>query len=613
MRESLPVALVCMPFFVAARPSIQIGLLHALATRAGFPAVSHHLNLNLARRIGAADYDALSSHRRHMTGEWLFSYAAFGDEAASEEEYFSAFPDELTWAADELGKGPAFFEHLRRVVLPEFVDECAAHDWSQYRVVGFTSTFQQNVASLALARRIKESFPDVVTLFGGANFEDEMGPEYVRAFPFIDLAVVGEADAAFPLVLQRLAAGEDLSDVPGLVRRCGGVVVGQPAAPTTDLDRLPTPVYDEYFERQAALGLDRSTTWSLPFESSRGCWWGKKHHCTFCGLNGLGMTFRAKGADKVLAELSDLSSRHRITFFEATDNILDMSYIDALFDRVRRDRLDYQFFYEVKANLTKAQIRALFEGGVRWVQPGIESLSTPVLQLMRKGATMLQNVRLLKWCRYFGIRVSWNLLWGFPGETAEFYAEELDVLRRIGHYEPPAGCGRIWLERFSPNFDRNQFPAVDVRPEASYVLTYPQTVDLNKAAYFFDYHFEDTLPQEAHRETGEFIKEWRSRAASETKDLLHYRRTAKELFIDDRREGWPAGTHVFEAPFTDLYLYCDETSRSATEATAHLESEGRHIGIDSVREALRVFVARGLMVSEGDRYLSLALPLQPNR
>ena len=48
-------------------------------------------------------------------------------------------------------------------------------------------------------------------------------------------------------------------------------------------------------------------------------------------------------------------------------------------------------------------------------------LSTHVLKLMRKGTSMLQNLRLLKWCRYYGIEVAWNLIWGFPGETEEDY------------------------------------------------------------------------------------------------------------------------------------------------------------------------------------------------
>ena len=612
-----PVALVCMPFFVAERPSIQLGLLHAIAARQGFPVESHHLNLDLSKRLGSQNYHALCSHRRHMTGEWLFSHAAFGDAAASEEQYFARFPDEVRWAERELSGGADYLTRLRREVLPEFIDHCASMAWNEYRAVGFTSTFQQNVASIALARRIKEAWPEVLTVFGGANFEDEMGPEYVRTFPCIDLAVVGEADAAFPLLLEKLAAGEDPGTVPGVTRRCGRrVTVTPPAGPTVDLDGLPTPHYDEYFARQMTLEIEPAETWSVPFETSRGCWWGKKHHCTFCGLNGTGMAFRSKRPARVLAELAELSARHRITFFEATDNILDMQYVDTLFDSLRQQHLDYQFFYEVKSNLTKEQIGKLCDGGVRWVQPGIESLSTPVLKLMRKGTTMLQNVRMLKWCRYFGVRVSWNLLWGFPGERLEFYADELTVLKTISHLEPPGGCGRIWLERFSPYFfDRDVFKATNVQPEASYAYAYPDGIDLQKAAYFFDYDFADTLPDETHRATGELISAWRVRAGTSTSraDYLRYRRTGSVLLIDDHRAGWPIGTHTFTGPVADLYLFCDETARSAPDVTAHLRAAGHEVTIDDVRTTLHGFVERGLMVSEGDRFFSLALPSQPRR
>ncbi len=61
-------------------------------------------------------------------------------------------------------------------------------------MAGFTSTFQQNTPSFALARRLKQRFPRIVTVFGGANFDDEMGPELVRAVDCVDIAVIGEGD-----------------------------------------------------------------------------------------------------------------------------------------------------------------------------------------------------------------------------------------------------------------------------------------------------------------------------------------------------------------------------------------------------------------------------------
>jgi ribosomal peptide maturation radical SAM protein 1 len=606
-----------MPFYAAVQPSIQVGLLRAIARQAGFAADSFHLNLDLSALLGPDFYDVICN--RHMVGEWLFSVAAFGPDATPDDaEYFAKFPQEITWV-EEADRDAAYLSALRHEVLPHYIEDClGAVDWGRYQVVGFSSTFQQNVASLALARRIKERHPAVTVVFGGANMDGEMGPEYVRAFPFLDYAVVGEGDAVFPALLRGLAAGGPAPDLPGLARRTDlGVRCCGQAPPVRDLDALPTPDYDEYFERAGQLGLLRHPqyAWAIPFESSRGCWWGQKHHCTFCGLNGLGMAYRAKSPRRVLGELSEQARKHRITFFEASDNILDPKYAQEFFTAVRETRTDYQFFYEVKANLSREQVHALYSGGVRWVQPGIESLSSHVLQLMRKGCTMLQNVRLLKWCRYYRVRVSWNLLWGFPGETEQDYREALAVMRLIPHLEPPGGSSRIWLERFAPYFfDRERFPVRQVRPEASYRYVYPGHLALDKVAYFFDYTMEGTVPDEALRETQGWLAEWRRRWRSDRPDTLSYRRTLDALFVDDNRGPERRGTHTFYGPLARAYEFCSDTMRSVPQVRRHLGEGpgGQQFAEEEVRAALEGFCRSGLMVSDDGQYFSLALPANPN-
>src|SRR5436853_412005 len=83
---------------------------------------------------------------------------------------------------------------------------------------------------------------------------------------------------------------------------------------------------------------------------------------------------------------------------------------------------------------------------VRGGQPGIESLSTHVLKLMRKGVRSVDNVNLLRWTLYYRIRVSWNLIWGFPQETEEDYVAQENLIQKIVHLPPPAAYGRIWME-----------------------------------------------------------------------------------------------------------------------------------------------------------------------
>jgi len=613
--DTFRIALVCMPFARASLPSIQIGLLTAIAEQAGFSTDTYHLNLELAARLTSEIYEPLCDHRHHMTGEWLFSVAAFGEQAHGDDEaYFTAFPDEVAWA-DKQGMDAAYFSCLRHEILPRYIEDCLAMvDWERYWVVGFSSTFQQNVACLALARRIKERYPTVKILFGGANFEGEMGPEYVRAFPFIDFAIVGEGDLAFPALLRCLAAYEPPTDLPGLVMRTDeGITFYGQAPPVRDMDALPTPNYEEYFERVKHFGLKHLRM--IPFESSRGCWWGQKHHCTFCGLNGLGMTYRVKSPRRVFAELSEQARKHRISFFEAVDNILDLKYLQDFFRTIQETNTDYQFFYEVKANLTHEQIRTLYRGGVRSIQPGIESMSSHVLQLMRKGCTMLQNVRILKWCRYYNINVGWNLIWGFPGEAEEDYQQELEVLKLITHLQPPEGNGRIWLERFAPYFsDRAMFPVHHIRPEASYSYVYPPHVALEKVAYFFDYQMENTVADHVHNETQEFVKEWRHRWHSRSPDTLLYRRMQDALYIDENRGPGRRFSYVFDGPWALIYEYCSETMRTIGYVVEYLQTAlgwPRFTDTD-VRAALEEFCRLGLMLSEDSKYLSLALPVNPN-
>ena len=611
-------AIVCMPFASSDRPSIQLGLIGAIARRAGYETDLFHFNLNLAQELSPLLYEHLCQSRKHMTGEWLFSLAAFDAAAPSSvADYFDAFPGERDWAA-EIGLSVEQLAELRAVRLPRFVEACARSvPWTQYRAVGFSSLFQQNVASLALARRIKAESPSTRIIFGGANMEGEMGAEFARAFPWVDFVVSGEADEVFPDLLRVIYAGDTTPNLPGVFARTSvGVSGGGHAGPTQNLDDLPMPDYRDYFDQATALGLVDAykATWTLPIETSRGCWWGQKHHCTFCGLNGLGMKFRSKSVERMLDEVTELTHRHRIASFVAVDNILDMKYIDEVFQRNAARRLDYSFFYETKANLRPSQIKTMFRGGVRRIQPGIESMSSAVLALMRKGCTMLQNVNTLKWCRYYGIGANWNLIWGFPGEKPEHYEAELEVLRAIPHLEPPIGSGPIWLERFSPHyFDRTTFPVRNVRAEKSYGYVYPAHVDLDKIAYFFDYEMGDTIHSALHAPTHEWVQDWRALWRFDRKPSLSYRRIVDGMMID-YFDGEREGSYFLSRDNASMYEACTELPQSSGHVAQRLNDEHPDVPFEEeeVREALDLFCAKKLMLSESDRYLSLALPLNPN-
>ena len=608
----MPVALVSMPFVSARSPSIQLGLLKPLAESHGFPVETFHLNLELADQIGDERYELLCQFRGPLIGDWLFSVAAFGTDApdpdgALLEELGADLPSGLVAVDGDRG----WLRKLRDDLIPLYLDRMVELvDWSRFSVVGFTSTFQQNAASFALASAVKRRWPHVTTLFGGANFEGDMGRELVRSIDAVDLAISGEADVAFGRLLVVLSEHGDPTSVPGvLAARDGTVVVGPEPSPFERLDELPVPDYQEFFDRAQRLGAVSETDHrpvTLPFESARGCWWGAKRHCTFCGLNGSTMAFRAKRPERVAAELAELTKRHGRFHFAAVDNILERAYLDELFPRLAATGTTYNIFYEVKASLSPAELRTLRAAGVQHIQPGIESLSSRVLGLMRKGTRASTNVNLLRWARHYGIYVTWNVLWGFPGETEEDYRHQADLMRSLVHLQPPGGGSRIWMERFSPIFsDRETFPATVVRANASYRYVYPAGVDLDKVAYFFEYQLERTLPDAAYAETAEVVQAWRAAWAGELRPALRLWRSPGLIQIDDTRDPDGPRSTTFRDALADLYLACFEGPVKAEEAK-------RRSGLDhplaAVEAALDEFVERDLMLRDGNLFLALAIP-----
>jgi len=611
------IALINMPFAMADRPSIQCGLLKSELLRAGHHVDVHYLNLELAAEIGAPLYNEIAQLRSDMLlGDWLFSAAAFGYRP-NEEAYHEACPG-VDGLCAKLGVSFEQLCEMRRKLLPDWIERWAAKiDWSAYTVVGFTSTFEQNAAAFGLARLLKEQYPELTLVFGGANFDGGMGKEFVRALPFIDYAVVGEGDKVFPEMIERLVVGESPLGLPGVVGRRDGVVVESgPAPQIKDLDAIPDPSYDEYFATLFRLGREQvlgDTSPLLLFESARGCWWGEKQHCTFCGLNNNGMNFRSKSPQEVAGQLSRLASRYKIVNFEAVDNIMNHRYLEQLCTPLAERRYDYRIFYEVKANLTPAQLRILAKAGITAIQPGIESLSTHVLSLMRKGITMLRNVRVLKWAYYYGMKVSWNILTGFPGETEEDYVQQAHVVSLLRHLPPPVGCGPIWLERFSPYYFDPAFPVRDVKPLRYYSLIYPEgEVDVNEIAYFFEYKMDSTLPVQRHNEIRGFIDRWIADWKKRPRPLLVYQRAPDWIQVVDRREQEPA-VHAFHDRDAAVYEFCSETDRALDNIREHLDKNyGEKVSADDLLPSLQKFCDMGLMLEENRRFLSLALPVNTN-
>ena len=504
------VALVVMPFAASDRPSLAAGLLKALLAERGIACDCKYFNLTFCSLLGQESYQRLSSFSfsHVLAGEWIFSQAYFGEALSDWERYDREILGQAIWAVpQEYRDVVRQAKGLAPTLLRLAYESC---DWSAYDLVGFTSTFEQTLPSMCLARMIRASHPGIKIAVGGANFEGPMGPPYLDLFPEIDFIATGEADASFPQLCENLAAG--VESVPaGILSRNGGAD-GSPLPPRS-LETLPLPDYDDFFPAFART-FPGAHPAHLMLEASRGCWWGQKHHCTFCGLNGETMAFRRKSWQRVAWEVSELEARYRPSSLIFADNILALEYFSTLLPRWAEEGNGTAKFFEVKANLKREQVALLKRAGILHVQSGIESLSDRTLELMDKGVSAAQNIALLRWCRELGVHAQWNLLFGFPGEDLDDYPRIHELLQKLAHLGAPEVCSLIRMDRFSPNFERWQKKGfLEIRPLPSYRHVYPLDDEgLRSLAYYFDYrHAHSDCAVELARGMIEFGNRWRER------------------------------------------------------------------------------------------------------
>jgi ribosomal peptide maturation radical SAM protein 1 len=605
----IDVALAVVPFADVARPAIGVSLLKAGLARRGFSSRIFYFNIDFAATIGEEVYTHISDHAPSdsMVGEWMFADLVFGDRLPPEHEYVR-----------NVLSGVTAPDMVRRILdarrgRAEFVEHCTeALRATGAPIVGFTTTFHQTNACLAIAKRLKEMSRPPVVCFGGANCEGEMGLEMIRSFPWIDYVCTREGDAVFPEFVDRLLRQGDARELTGFLHRGESTRLTYPPM-VENMDELPFPDYDDYIETLKGSSLDGVVKPEIQIEAARGCWWGAKHHCTFCGLNGDTMPYRSKSPDRVFEELKHLYNRYGFKRIDSVDNILDHRYLSTVFPRLIDEGIELEMFYEVKSNLKHWQLAIMRRGGIVSIQPGIESFSTEILKRMKKGVSGAQNIQLLKWAEELGLIPAWNILAGFPGESPAEYEKMAALLPLLTHLAPPTGCAPIRLDRFSPLFDNATAVGLRrVRPTLAYYYVFPLgRRELARLAYFFDFDYEDGRKPETYI-TGlqnEILK-WRdARFRDDVQrpklDLLLGDDGTAQVF--DTRLCAVAAEHRLAGLDAQLLVACD-----AAKPRAALERQfAASHGPDAVGDGLERLVAARLVVKIDDQFLSL--PVLRNR
>ncbi len=642
-RDDGRVLLAFLPFGHAIYPQIGMGLLQAGLREAGIPCDVRYFNLDFLERFvrgSAADayavyHELATLWEYYYPAEAIFSRVLFPEHERRARGAIAAAPpgrarDELVHLWD---RGAEFLAHCLESV-----------PWDRYRVVAFSSMFNQNLGTLALAAELERRHPHLSIVVGGANAEGVSGEALVRAFPQVDYVLSGDSDLTFPRLVRAILDEAPVPVLPGLVRRSASGVVRFPSAPVEDIDRLPTPSFDEFFEHVASgrlAGLEAlDDRRRIPYETSRGCWWGEASHCTFCGLNGLGMAYRKKSEARILDEVGRLVERYRPSKVCCVDNILHPGFFTSLFPLMESRGLGVELSFEVKSNLKRRQVDAMRRAGMTEIQPGIESLSTRILGLMKKGATRLDNVRMLRLAQEHGMFTIWLHLYGFPGETLADYEDVVRLAPRLFHLQPPVDYDtRMTIRRFSPYFDRPaEFGVGNLRPAGALPDLYALPAgDVHDLAYRFDADYADGTGPESWGAIGGLLGRmrgrWRARY-EDGADLSAFAGPTTALVLDLREE--PPVAYRLDGLARDALIALDDILDRRSLERRLLEGAGpspnptgddrvedlslrlsamgiepRCLEASSLDAALADLEEAGLVLAEGDRSLSLAIPRSP--
>lgn len=604
----MKVLLVSMPWASLHRPSLALGVLASAAKTCSYSHTVEQLNANIQwieytlketnGELGPAEFSKIADNYFLGAGEWVFTNALYGTNEWKVQE-FCSFAEGKGLSVDKLIK----FHNLSPSFIQKLAEEISS---SEHDLIGFSSSFLQNIPSLALAKRIKQLNPKKKIAFGGANCDGIQGITLHKNFSFVDYVVRGEGEETFKSLLDALEEKSSLKSIGGLCWRNeeGIPEVNLGNALPTNMNTVPAPDYSEFFRDINKSSFLKFIEPELILESSRGCWWGEKHQCTFCGLNGSFMNFRSKSPEIFLSEIENAVKKYRVMNISLADNILDMKYFKSLLPKVKELDWDLKMFVEIKANISREQVSLLKEAGFVEVQPGIESLNSRVLKIMNKGVKGVQNIRLLRDCKSEGITVNWNYLYGFPEERSEDYEMVMNQIDSLSHLDPPIAPTRVALERFSPYFNKPELKFENLGPSKIYSYIYDLPIsELNNLVYVFESP-DYGLTGEIEEKFENSINQWHSFHSDSS---LRYIEDENQVIILDRRSNKPPTDYILKKGVSaESYLILMHGYSLESLKNVLLKQYDIDISLKILEDMVSKWLEQGLIFWDGEGYVSLA-------
>ena len=621
--EQAQVAFVSMPFTWLPMPAIALATFKTSLAEAGISSHVLHPMFPFFDLLDEREIDIISTWRfASKIGEFAFAHLTDRPSPYSIEEF-----TDYVWSRvvpeDRIGK-----EDLAAVVrkvreAAETVVDATVRKIQLMgaRVVCASSTYYQQNGTFALFKRLKDADPDIVTIVGGTNTTGSMGLAALRHYPSIDYVSFGEGDETIVEVC-RIALGQIDAPMPyGILGRDDADTEHAPYRQTRDMNSLSLPDYSDYMRElegysKEPTGLQAAYMRLVYLEGSRGCWWGERHVCTFCGFNGCENVYREKDSKHFYDEIRAMERLYPGSAIQLSDNILSRKMMKELLPLLAGDGEKHQLFCEIKSNVTEEDLVRLRDAGFAEVQPGIEGLNDHLLKLMNKGNKAINHVALLKRCAAHDVALSWNILFGMPGEDPADYEETIDTISKLGHLSPPTGVHVLFFQRFSRYVENPEAFGLSLEPPPSYRYSFGDDEKLLEDMTFV-FSIKEGCPfKETKRQNYPLYnrviaaaEEWTALRESTRPPRLEMVETATGVTVLDTRPCNVLPFNPLEGVTADVLLasWNPVSFETLCEKFAGIYTE------DEITSALDELIAMNLVIHLSNRYLGLPLVFKPQR
>jgi anaerobic magnesium-protoporphyrin IX monomethyl ester cyclase len=309
--------------------------------------------------------------------------------------------------------------------------------------------------ALEVARRVRRAHPALPIIFGG--WHPSLTPGQTLQSELVDVVARGQGELTLLEIAQRLSQGEDLAGVRGVSWKRDGEVVHNPERPVENVNNLPAPAYHladiDAYER--VCGARR-----IGYPSSVGC----PYACNYCtDMVFYSRRFNAYRAGRVVGEVIELVERYRLqeVVFLDSNFPVDLKRAVEIARGFAAGKVKFAWKFQASTDflsrMSDEDVCLLAESGVHHVGFGTESASPEVLALMNKKHQRLNEMfETARKSHRAGIKVTFNLIFGYPGETEADRLETLRIMSDVARQYPNV--------TFSPNIF-TPYPGLPIWPQ----------------------------------------------------------------------------------------------------------------------------------------------------